>query len=111
VTDRARREYATVMRRRYQSADKRERGRLLDEYCRTTGCHRKAAIRRLRRAPGPRRRAPGRPTQYAPQELAAILELTALTTHHGLVLAPAVRAAPTRASAATLDRLLRPYPP
>ena len=34
--------------------------------------------------------------------------LTALTTHHGLVLAPAVRATLTRASAATLDRLLRP---
>jgi len=129
VTERARREYATVMRRRYQPADKRERGRLLDEYCRITGCHRKAAIRRLRRPPGPRRQASGRPTQYVPQELAAILErvwlasdqlsgkllrpilpalLTALTTHHGLVLAPAVGAALTRASAATLDRLLQP---
>jgi transposase InsO family protein len=130
VTEPARREYAAVIRRRYQHADKRERGRLLDEYCRTTGCHRKAAIRRLRRrAPGSRRRAPGRPTQYAPQALAAILErvwrasdhlsgkllrpilpalLAALTTHHGLVLAPAVRAALICASAATLDRLLRP---
>ena len=129
MTERARREYATEMRRRYQPADKRERGRLLDEYCRITGCHRKAAIRRLRRTPGPRRPAPGRPTQYVPQELATILErvwlasdqlsgkllrpilpafLTALTTHHGLVLAPAVGAALTRASAATLDRLLRP---
>src|SRR5581483_3153469 len=74
VTEPARREYAAVMRRRYEQADKRERGRLLDEYCRTTGCHRKAAIRRLRRAPGPVRRAGGRPAQYEPHELAPILK-------------------------------------
>src|SRR5207247_10610460 len=46
VTERARREYAEAVRARYRVADKRERGRILDEYCRTTGCHRKAAIRR-----------------------------------------------------------------
>jgi hypothetical protein len=129
VTEAARREYAAVMRPRYQRAARPERGRLLDEYCRTTGCHRKAAIRRLRRAPGARGRAPGRPCRYACRELAPILErawlasdqlsgkllrpilpalLTALTTHHGLRLPPAVRAALTAASAATLDRLLRP---
>jgi hypothetical protein len=129
VTEPARREYAAVMRARYQHANKCERGRLLDEYCRTTGCHRKAAIRRLRRVPGPPRRAPGRPAQYAPRELAPILDrawlasdqlsgkllrpilpalVTALVTHHGLSIAPAVRALLTRASAATLDRLLRP---
>ena len=56
MTERARREYAEVMRRRYHPADKRERGRILDEYCRTTGCHRKAAIRRLRATPAPARR-------------------------------------------------------
>lgn len=129
MTESARREYAAVMRARYQQADRRARGRLLDEYCRTTGCHRKAAIRRLRRAPGPARRASGRPAQYAAPELGAILErawlasdqlsgkllrpilpalLTALATHHGVRIAPSVRAALTRASAATLDRLLRP---
>ena len=67
--------------------------------------------------------------QYAPHALAPILErawlasdqlsgkllrpilpalLTALVIHHGLRLAPPVRTALTRASAATLDRLLRP---
>jgi hypothetical protein len=129
VTELARREYAAVMRVRYQQADRRARSRLLDEYCRTTGCHRKAAIRRLRRGSSPPRQTPGRPAQYEPRELAVILErawlasdqlsgkllrpilpalLTALTTRHGLLIAPAVRAALTRASAATLDRLLRP---
>src|SRR5262245_3930369 len=48
VTERGRREYTERVRQRYQLADKRERGRLLDEYCRVTECHRKAAIRRLR---------------------------------------------------------------
>ncbi|HSL51369.1 MAG TPA: transposase family protein [Candidatus Deferrimicrobiaceae bacterium] len=129
MTEPARREYAAVMRARYQQATKRERGRLLDEYCRTTGCHRKAAIRRLRRGSGPPRRAPGRPVQYAAPALGAILErawlasdqlsgkllrpilpalLTALATHHRLRIPSAVQAALTRASAATLDRLLRP---
>ena len=119
MTEPARREYAAVMRARYQQANKRERGRLLDEYCRTTGCHRKAAIRRLRRPPGPPRRGPGRPPQYAAPELAPILErawlasdqlsgkllrpilpalLTALATHQGRPIAPPVRAALTRAS-------------
>jgi hypothetical protein len=117
------------MRARYQQADKRERGRLLDEYCRTTGCHRKAAIRRLRARPRAGSRSPGRPCQYVARELAPILErawlasdqlsgkllrpilpalLTALATHHGLGLTPEARAALTTASAATLDRLLRP---
>ena len=128
MTERARREYAEVLRRRYQLADKRERGRILDEYCRTTGCHRKAAIRRLRATPGSAGRPPGRPRRYGP-ELVPILErvwtasdylsgkllvpilprlLAALETHHGLVVSPPVRAALTAASPATLDRLLRP---
>ncbi len=129
MTERGRREYAAVIRARYGQADKRERGRLLTEYCRTTGCHRKAAIRRLRRAPRPPGRAPGRPARYVARELVPILEqawlasdqlsgkllrpilpalLTALATHHGLRLPPAAQAALTAASAATLDRLLRP---
>lgn len=128
MTERARREYAEVMRRRYQPADKRERGRILDEYCRTTGCHRKAAIRRLGAIPRPAARRPGRPPRYG-RELLPILErawlasdqlsgkllvpilpalLTALQVHHGVLLPPAVRASLTAASAATLDRLLRP---
>ncbi len=129
MTEQGRREYAAVMRSRYHLADKRERGRMLDEYCRTTGCHRKAAIRRLRAAPRKPGRPPGRPCRYVSRELAPILErawlasdqlsgkllrpilpalLAALATHHGLSLTPGARAALTTASAATLDRLLRP---
>jgi hypothetical protein len=128
VTERARREYAEVLRGQYAVADKRQRGRILDEYCRTTGCHRKAAIRRLRRqAPGARR-PPGRPRRYG-AELLPVLEriwqasdhlcgkllapmitplLTALECHHALTVRPTVRATLLTASPATLDRLLRP---
>ena len=128
MTERGRREYAERLRQRYQLADKRERGRLLDEYCRITECHRKAAIRRLRAVGRPRGRAPGRPVHYG-RELLPLLEqlwrasdylsgkllhpivptlLTALQTHHGLAVTAPVRAALLAASPATLDRLLRP---
>jgi hypothetical protein len=116
------------MRPRYQAAGRRERGRILDEYCRTTGCHRKAAIRALRRIAGPRGGRPGRPRRYG-LDLLPLLEqvwaasdrlcgkllapmlptlVDALQRHHGLVIAPATRAALLAASAATLDRLLQP---
>ena len=128
MTERGRREYAERLRQRYQLADKRERGRLLDEYCRITECHRKAAIRRLRAVGRARGRAPGRPVHYG-RELLPLLEqlwrasdylsgkllhaivptlLTALHTHHGLAVTAPARAALLAASPATLDRLLRP---
>ena len=128
MTEGARREYAAALRERYQASDKRGRGVLLDEYCRTTGCHRKTAVRRLAApASRPVRRA-GRPRRYGP-ELLPVLErvwaasdhlcgkllapmmeplLTALAAHHGVALAAADRAALVAASPATLDRLLRP---
>lgn len=126
VTDRARCEYAEALRPRYAQADKRERGRMLDEYCRATGSHRKAAIRCLRRQAGPARGAPGRPRRYGP-ELVPMLErvwlasdrlcgkllapvlptyLQALEHHHGVVVPPAIRRALESASPATLERLL-----
>jgi len=128
VTERARREYAAVLRAQYTLADKRERGRILDEYCRTTRCHRKSAIRCLGRVPAGAGRRPGRPARFG-RECLPILErlwrasdylsgkllaavvptlLAALETHHGLVVAPPVRTALLAASPATLDRLLRP---
>lgn len=129
MTERARREYAEVMRRRYHATrDRRARGQLLDEYCRTTRCHRKAAIRRLAARSAGTRRRPGRPVRYG-RELLPLLErlwvasaqlsgkllrpvlpmlLRALRIHHGVVIPPPVEAALTAASPATLDRLLAP---
>lgn len=128
MTERARREYAEALRPRYAQADKRERGRMLDEYCRATGSHRKAAIRCLRRQGGHARRAPGRPRRYGPEVvpmrervwrasdrlcgklLAPVLPtyLQALEQHHGVIVPAAIRRALESASPATLERLLRP---
>lgn len=127
MTERARQEYAEAMRARYLQADKAGKGRILDEYCRVTRCHRKAAIRRLRPARRRAARGPGRPRRYGP-ELLPVLErvwaasdylcgkllapmipllVGALEQHHGLRLAPTLRRALLAASPATLDRQLR----
>ena len=52
MTERGRREYAEVMRRRYQDVTRRQRGGILEEYCRVTRCHRKGALCRLRETLG-----------------------------------------------------------
>jgi transposase InsO family protein len=128
VTDGARREYAEELRGRYALATRREKGRILDEYCRTTHVHRKAAIRTLRRVGPQARRRPGRPCRYAGAVRAVVAELwelsgrlcgkllvpvlplllPALERHRGQTLTPAQRALLLGISAATLDRLLRP---
>src|SRR2546425_13128329 len=59
VTQAALIEYAAALRERYLAAGKKEKGKILDEFCRTTSLHRKAAIRLLRGRP--RRGRPARP--------------------------------------------------
>jgi hypothetical protein len=119
-------EYAAALRRRYQSASKAERGRLLTEFCTTTGYQRKAAIRLLAHEPPPSRGRPGRPRQYGPEVVAALVtvweasdracgkrlapflpELVARLEQQGaLVVSSAVQGQLVRLSAATVDRLL-----
>ena len=43
------REYTEAVRGRYLRASKKEKGRILDEFTKVIGCHRKVAIRLLRR--------------------------------------------------------------
>jgi hypothetical protein len=45
----ARREVLSAVAERYRSAGRMEKGRILDALCRTTGWHRKHAVRALRR--------------------------------------------------------------
>jgi hypothetical protein len=126
VTEAARREYAAALRARYAGASRAEKGRILDEYCRTTGGHRKAAIRMLRREPTAARRGGRRPV-YGPAFAAAVAELwelsdrlsgkllvaalpavvPALERHGASTLAPEIRAQVLGASAATRERVLR----
>lgn len=129
MTERGRREYAEALRGRYRAASKTEKGQILDEYCRITGCHRKAAIRRLTRpgAPGGGARR-GRPRHYHADLLAPLTQLwelsgrlcgklwvawvqtalPALEQHGAIAVRPAHRKHLLALSAATVDRLLRP---
>src|SRR4030043_210838 len=67
-------EYAAALRPRYRAARKGSKGKILDEFCRTTGMHRKAAIRLLRsgvklkpvRSRGPRAAPSGQPLHHRP---------------------------------------------
>lgn len=126
MTKPARREYTAAVRGRYLAADRAGKGQILEEYCRTLRCHRKAAIRALRRRPTAGRRA-GRAVTYdravvpvlerlwrVSDRLCGKLLAPALRTllpameRHGLRLAPAHRTALLALSPATIDRLLRP---
>lgn len=121
-------EYGAAMRKRYLAASKKEKTKLLNEFCTVTGYHRKAAVRLLRRPLGKttrRGRAPqyGLPVTHALRKLweasdhlcskrlaPFILELVEALERHGeLSLELEVRELVLRASASTMDRLLRPY--
>jgi transposase InsO family protein len=120
-------EYAAAVRPRYAKARRSERGRILDEFCATTGYHRKAAIRLLNRRGRPLVERRGRPAVYAPEvgeALARVWEasgrlcskrlvpflpslLEALERHGEMGLTAAVRARLLALSPATIDRLLK----
>jgi hypothetical protein len=109
------------------TSDGRERGRILAEFVRVTGYHRKHALRVLNQPPGspePRRREPLY-DEAVHQALTGLWEVAdricgkrlrvllpvlieALERHGHLQLDPVVRSRLLDISAATIDRLLRP---
>lgn len=121
-------EYAVAVRQRYQAAPKKEKGKILDEFCAATGMHRKAVTRLLRRgvrlAPAPKKK--GRPTRYGVEVTEALVKVweagdrmcgkllvgvaevlvSGLERHGELRLTAAVREALLSISAATIDRRL-----
>lgn len=118
-------EYAAAVRERYRGATKAEKGAMLDEFCRTTGYHRKAAVRLLRESrPRAGRRARGRryglevatalgQVRAAAGDICAkrlvpfLPELVPLLERHGeLRLDAETRACLLELSPATADRLL-----
>jgi hypothetical protein len=65
VTRNSIKEYAEAIKLRYRKATKEEKGRILDEFTKTAGLHRKAVIRLLNRCkPTSGKRRCGRPRQY-----------------------------------------------
>jgi hypothetical protein len=129
VSRRSIQEYAAALRQRYRQATKKQKGVILDEFCQTTGHHRKAAIRLLRGSPAkpvPRR---GFHRVYGPQVAWALKELWEASDHicskrlkpfipelldslerHGeLLLEPHLEEQLQQVSPSTIDRLLKPY--
>jgi hypothetical protein len=119
-------DYAAAVRRRYLKASRAQKRAILTEFCKTTGYHRKSAIRLLRHPPkGPGKRR-GRGRQYGPEvaralriaweatdricskRLAPFLpELIPVLERQGeLKISAEVREQLLRVSAATIDRLL-----
>ena len=119
-------EYAAAVRSRYGAASRQEKKRILDEFCETTGMHRKAAIRLLNRRSSPAPRRPGRPRRYGPEVAAALVKVwevgdrmcgkllaavmselvEALERHGELQLEPEVRSLLMEISPASIDRVL-----
>lgn len=121
-------EYAAALAPRYRRAKRQEKGRILDEFCQTTGMHRKAAIRLIGNARPVKAGRRSRRRKYGPQAADALRQvwevgdrmcgkllvgampdlLAALERHGELRMAMAEREALLEMSAATIDRLLRP---
>ena len=129
-------EYARAVSSRYLKGGKREKGRILDEFCKTTGHHRKSAVRLLRNPPAKARgvgvdgaKRQGRPKAYGFEVVSALRqvwevsdrlcskrlapfvpELTRALEQHGeIALSDDVRGQLQAMSASTMDRLLKPY--
>ncbi len=124
------REYVEAVRGRYFLAPKREKSKILDEFTKVIGCHRKAAIRLLHRGNRPKRnKRRGRPRQYGPAVAAALRAtweatdrlcskrlhsflpelITVLRRYGEGTMTAETQAQLCRISPSTIDRLLRPW--
>ena len=123
-------EYTETMRQHYTGACRTEKSRLLDEFIRVTGYHRKSAVRVLSGTkPTRSARGRGRPSVYGPEVRDAlwvvwevsdrlcgkrlapfVAEFTDRLVEHGeLTVSDEVREQLNSVSASTIDRLLRRY--
>ncbi len=120
-------EYALAVQPRYRKAKRREKSLILDEFCRTTGYHRKSALRLLARCPASPRPRSGRPRRYGNQVALALKQvweicnrpcskrlapflgemLSRLEEHGEIRLEPEVRDQFLQLSPASIDRLLK----
>jgi len=127
MSGKAKREYLRAIRGRYRRAGRREKSRILDEFCAVCGFGRKHAIRLLNRPAGRARKRPGPKPVYGQEVLRVIktiwlaaeqmcskrlkaalpLWLPYYEQRYGC-LEPEIRDKVLRISPASIDRLLRP---
>lgn len=120
-------EYAASLRPRYRAAGKKEKTKILDEFCQTTELHRKAAVRLLNQGGRPRSSRRGRPRRYGPEVIAPLKViwetgdrmcgkllasvmpdlLASLERHGELSIEAETRELLLSMSASTIDRLLK----
>ncbi len=125
------REYTEAVRGRYLMASKAEKSKILDEFTKVTGRHRKTAIRHLLGKNKPRiNKKRGHPRKYGPGVVAALRvvweatdrlcskrlqpflpELVAVLRKHGegSTITAEVEAQLCQISPSTIDRVLRPW--
>ena len=135
MSPKSKEEYTAIMAKRYKKITKRsKKNMILNEYCRITGYHRKHAIRKLNNFKfyvKPKRKKPGRPSQYKKREILLPLKTIWLQAnlpcskilkaiipiwlpHYAQTYAPLtlkVIQALKRMSPSTIDRLLKPIRP
>lgn len=135
MSPKSKQEYTAIMAGRYKKAKKRNsKNMILNEYCRITKYHRKHAIRKLnnfRFYTKPKRKKPGRPSQYNKSKILMPLKTIWLQAnlpcskilkaiiplwlpHYAETYAPLdlpVIKALKRISPSTIDRLLKPIRP
>ena len=124
-------EYSEAVRGRYFRVSRKEKGKILDEFTKVTGCHRKAAIRLFRRGNHQPRvnKKCGRPRRYGAAVAGALRvaweatdrlcskrlhpflpELIAVLRRHGdSTMSAEIEAQLRQISPSTIDRLLRRY--
>ncbi|MBE0481261.1 MAG: hypothetical protein IBX68_09810 [Dehalococcoidia bacterium] len=122
-------EYGEAIKGRYREGNRREKGKILGQFTQVTGYHRKSVIRLLTRGTGPPGRRRGRPKRYTGEVVEALRiaweaadricgkrlkpflpELVeALVRHGDLIMSEAVKGDLMEMSAATTDRLLKPF--
>jgi len=131
MSPRSKREYREAVHLRYKNATRHEKTAILDEFCATCGCHRKHAIRvlkRFKRFTKPKAKRRGKPTTYQNEAIGKPLKEIWLAANlpcskrlkailpiwlPGYVqlfgqLLPDVTNALLRISPPTIDRLLKP---
>jgi hypothetical protein len=131
MSPRSKREYTEAIHLRYKNATRQEKTAILDEYCATCGCHRKHAIRvlkRFKRFTKPKAKRRGKPPFYQSEAIRTPLKeiwinanlpcskrlkvilplwLPSYVECFG-ELSPDVISALLKVSPSTIDRLLKP---